>query len=62
MPNTNHSNIILVNNTCANITEFTNIFISAIINNTSLPEEIADLFTLKIITVEDGVRGILDFA
>jgi hypothetical protein len=62
MKTTNYSTVILVNNTCADISNFTNIFINAIITNSDLPEEIADLFSLEIINVEDGIRGILNFA
>jgi hypothetical protein len=56
------SNVILVNNTGADLSKFENEFISAVRNGGNLPEELADLFTLNIITVEDGLRGILDFA
>ena len=59
------SNVALVNNTNADTyyhADFRRIFIASIINGTSLPEEIADLFSLKVIEVEDGLRGIIDFA
>ena len=56
------SNIILVNNTNSDISAFDKIFINAIKTNSPLPDEIADLFDLKIIDAEDGVRGILNFA
>lgn len=56
------SKIALVNNTNADTSDFRTIFVSSIINGTALPEEIADLFDLKVIEVEDGLRGILNFA
>ena len=56
------SKIALVNNTNADTSDFRAIFVSCIVNGTALPEEIADLFDLKVIEVEDGLRGILDFA
>jgi hypothetical protein len=56
------SSVALVNNTNADTSEFRGIFITAIINGSPLPEEIADLFNLRVIEVEDGLRGILDFA
>ena len=56
------SKIALVNNTNADTSDFRTIFGSSIINGTALPEEIADLFDLKVIEVEDGLRGILNFA
>jgi hypothetical protein len=56
------SKVALVNNTNADTSEFSAIFVSSIINGTALPEEIADLFDLKVIEVEDGLRGILNFA
>lgn len=55
------SKVALVNNTNADTSEFSGIFITSIINGTALPEEIADLFDLKVIEVEDGLRGILNF-
>jgi hypothetical protein len=56
------SKVALVNNTNADTSEFSSIFVASIINETPLPEEIADLFNLRVIEVEDGLRGILDFA
>jgi hypothetical protein len=56
------SKVALVNNTNADTSEFSSLFIASIVNGTPLPEEIADLFHLKVIEVEDGLRGILDFA
>lgn len=55
-------NVILVNNTGADIRNFDTTIISAIKNNTSLPEEIADLFNLEIISVNGKPRGILTAA
>ena len=55
-------NVILVNNTGADIRNFDTAIISAIKNNTSLPEEIADLFNLEIISVNGKPRGILTAA
>ena len=56
------SKVSIVHNTNADTSEFRDIFIYCIINGTALPEEIADLFDLKVIEVEDGLRGILNFA
>lgn len=56
------SHVILVNNTGADIRGFDDAIISAIRGGVSLHEELADTFDLKIIQVEDGFRGILNWA
>lgn len=54
--------VIFANNTNADIRDFDNIIIDCVKNNKSLPEELADLFTLDIIEVDGLPRGILNFA
>jgi hypothetical protein len=58
----NTANTVLVNNTCADVSKFDSIFIACVTENKSLPEELADLFTLEVITVNGSARGILNFA
>jgi hypothetical protein len=53
---------VLVNNTNSNITGFTNDILNSINTGSSLPEELADLFNLTLITVDGYVRGILTAA
>lgn len=55
-----YSNVILVNNTGCDIRDFDAEIIAAVRNGGRLPEELADLFTLTIIEVDDGIRGILN--
>ena len=56
------TNIVLVNNTGCNITMFDAEIINAVKTGGGLPEELADIFTLTIITVNGNVRGILNAA
>lgn len=56
------SKIMLVNNTGADVEMFKSAIFDAIKNDSPLPEEIADLFTLEIIYVNGQKRGILEFA
>ncbi len=53
--------IMLVNNTGESVI-FPRAIIACIRNNSPLPEELADVFTLKIIEVGGERRGILDWA
>ena len=56
------SKIILANNTDADIVAIgADVPILEAIRNgsTELPEEIADLFELKLVEVDDGIRGVL---
>lgn len=55
-------NVILVNNTGCNIKDFDSVLINCVKNNKPLPEELADLFTLEVITVDNEYRGILNAA
>ena len=55
-------NITLVNNTSCNISMFDAEIINAVKTGCGLPEELADLFTLTIITVDGLPRGILNAA
>ncbi len=59
---TNAKHIILVNNTCADISMFDAVLINCVNENKALPECIADLLTLSIITVDGQSRGIINFA
>lgn len=56
--NANH--VILVNNTGCDIRDFDAEIIAAVRNGGTLPEELADLFDLKVIIVDGEVRGILN--
>jgi hypothetical protein len=57
------SAICLFNKTGEDISMFRPIIMDCIKNlSTDLPEEIADIFSLNIITVDDGIRGVLDWA
>jgi hypothetical protein len=58
----NATHIILVNNTCADISMFDAVLIDCVKEGKALPECIADLLTLNIITVDGKPRGIVDFA
>lgn len=57
-----YSQTIYVNNTGADLREFHNEIVAAIKNGGALPEEIADVFTLSLVTVEDGIRGVVGWA
>jgi len=59
---TNTSKTILVNNTGADLREFDAIFIASVKNGGNLPADLADLFTLTIVEVEDGIRGIINWS
>jgi hypothetical protein len=52
----------LVNNTSADIRYFERAFLAAVDSGGQLPEELRDLFSLRIISDEKGrPRGIIDF-
>ncbi len=56
------SKVAYVNRTGADIRFLDHMILHAVKTGTELPEDIADIFTLEIIEVEDGIRGLLDFA
>ena len=58
----NSADIIIVNNTNANISMFIDAVVSAAKAGTSLPEEIADIFTMKIVNIGEKVRVIINWA
>jgi hypothetical protein len=57
-----NNRIVFTNNTGYDIRDFDSVFIKCVLENLPLPEEIADIFELKIITVDGLPRGILNFA
>lgn len=61
MNNGNATKIMLVNNTGEPVI-FPEAIIDCIRNASPLPEELADLFTLKIVEIGGERRGILDWA
>lgn len=54
--------VVLVDNTHGSIRMFEKHFIALVKDGTPLPEEIADLFEVKIIEVDGKPRGIVNFA
>lgn len=54
--------IILVNNTSSDIRLIEAAIIEAIKAGQPLPEDLADMFSLEVITVDGKPRGILNFA
>ncbi len=57
-----NSNIMIVNNTGTDISWLIPVFIDCVRNGSPIPEEVADLFILKVIEVSGQKRGIVDFA
>lgn len=51
-----NKDIMIVNNTGQNIGMFTNAIIESAKNNSPLPEEISDVFSMKITKVENSDR------
>lgn len=56
------SHTVIVNNTGYDIRDVDPIFIKCVLEDQPLPEELADIFELKIITVDGLPRGIVNFA
>lgn len=54
------SAVILVNNTGRDVSRFDRELVAAVRNGGTLPAYLADVFTLTLVTVRDGVRGILE--
>lgn len=55
-------NIIYANNTGEDVSMFHSVFVDCVKNAKALPEEISDIFTLKIVNVNGADRGIVEFA
>lgn len=63
MSNTNQiSSVAFANNTDADLSMFRPLIMDAIKNGTPLDEEISDMFSLTIVEVSDGIRGIINWA
>ena len=63
MSNTNHiSAVAYVNNTDADLSMFHPLIMDTIKNGTTIDEDFSDLFSLNIVQVADGVRGIINWA
>jgi hypothetical protein len=63
MSNTNQvSTVAYANNTDADLSMFHLIIMDAIKNGITIDEDFSDLFTLNIVQVADGVRGIINWA
>lgn len=56
------SQTILVNNTGEDFGEFAEYFVACVRDGAELPEELADLFTVDVIEVADGMRGIVEWS
>lgn len=54
--------VILVNNTMSDIRIFEKVIIQCVRENKPLPEELEDIFNLKIIQIDGKPRGILNWA
>jgi hypothetical protein len=52
---------MIVNNTGKDLSMFNKVIMDCIVNNKPLPEEISDIFTLKIINVNGQLRGVIDW-
>ena len=55
-------NVIYANNTGKDVSMFHSVFVECVKNAKALPEEISDIFTLKIVNVNGSDRGIVEFA
>ena len=55
-------NIIYVNNTGKDVSMFHSVFVDCVKNAKALPEDLADVFSLKIVNVNGADRGIVEFA
>jgi len=63
MSNTNQvSAVAYANNTDADLSMFHPLIMDAIKNGTPIDEDFSDLFSLNIVQVADGVRGIINWA
>jgi hypothetical protein len=59
---TKFSKVILANMTGEDLRGFDHVFLDAVRNGGVLPPELADLFTMTLVEVEDGIRGVIRFA
>ncbi len=56
------ANIIYANNTGKDLSMFHSVFVDCVKNAKALPEDLADIFSLKIVKVDGADRGIVEFA
>jgi len=56
------NSVVFVNNSLSDVSAFYPVLLDCINNGKSLPEELSDLFVLKIIRIDGKPRGILTAA